>query len=216
MNDSYRHKGLRKKLVEGIKAQDKITDENVLKAIENVPRHLFMDGAFVEHAYEDKAFPIAEGQTISQPFTVAYQTQLLELKKGEKVLEIGTGSGYQSCVLAEMGVKVFSIERNKKLYEKVKKILLEIGYPSIKCFFGDGYEGIPAFALYDKIIVTAAAPEIPPKLVDQLKVGGIMVIPVGDQRGQKMLRITKPDNKNIRKEELDMFKFVPMLQGKTF
>jgi len=187
----------------------------VLAAIEKIPRHLFIgDTAFEERAYEDEAFPIGEGQTISQPFTVAYQTQLLEIKKGEKVLEIGTGSGYQAAVLAELGAKVFTIERHRKLYLQTKQLLDHLGYRRIKCFYGDGYKGIPAFAPYDKILVTAAASEIPSKLIEQLKTGGYMVIPLGEFV-QKMMRLTKNEDGSYEKEVFDQFRFVPMLKGKA-
>jgi protein-L-isoaspartate(D-aspartate) O-methyltransferase len=211
--DTYRHKGLRKKLVDGIRNKG-ITDENVLKAINNIPRHFFLDSAFDEVAYEDKAFPIAEGQTISQPYTVAYQTQLLEIKPFDKVLEIGTGSAYQATVLAEMGAQVYTIERQKKLFEENKQFAFLKKYPGIKFFFGDGYEGLPTFAPFDKVIVTAAAPFIPPKLIDQLKPGGMMVIPVGQGEVQRMMRITKLPNRAIKEEVFDNFSFVPMLEGK--
>ena len=214
--DNYRHKGLRKKLVSSIEAKG-IDDPAVLKAINSVPRHLFFtDNVFLETAYEDKAFPIGEGQTISQPFTVAYQTQLLDVQPGMKVLEIGTGSGYQAAVLAEMGAKVFSIERQKKLHDRTGKLLPKIGYPQIKTFFGDGYKGIPAFAPYDRIIVTAAAPEMPDALLEQLKPGGIMVIPVGGQNVQKMYRITKLDTGEHEEEVFENFRFVPLLKGKEY
>src|SRR5215210_2713952 len=166
--DTYRHKGLRKKLVEIIRAKG-ISDERVLTAMTNIPRHFFLDSAFDEIAYEDRAFPISEGQTISQPYTVAYQTQLLEVKPFEKVLEIGTGSGYQACVLAELGAQVYTIERQKKLYEANKKFAYLKKYPNIKFFYGDGYEGLPTYGPFDKILITAAAPEIPQKLLLQLK-----------------------------------------------
>ena len=214
MTDTYRHKGMRKKLVEQISAKG-ITDEAVLKAVENVPRHLFLDKAFLEIAYEDKAFPIGEGQTISQPFTVAYQTQLLELLPTDRVLEVGTGSGYQASVLAEIVGKIYTIERHYKLYEKTKKLLVKLGYKNIKCFYGDGYEGIPAFAPYDKILVTAAAPAIPDQLKEQLKIGGMLVIPVGAGDVQRMLRLTKLNEREFKLEKFDHFKFVPMLQGKV-
>lgn len=211
--DTYRHKGLRKKLVDGIRAKG-ITDENVLKAINNIPRHFFLDSAFDEVAYEDKAFPIAEGQTISQPYTVAYQSQLLETKPFQKVLEIGTGSAYQASVLAEMGVQVYTIERQKKLFDENKQFDYLKKYPNIKFFYGDGYEGLPTFAPFDRVLVTAAAPLIPPKLIDQLKPGGMMVIPVGTGEVQRMMRITKLENGAIREEVFDNFSFVPMLEGK--
>jgi protein-L-isoaspartate(D-aspartate) O-methyltransferase len=211
--DTYRHKGLRKKLVQGIQAKG-ITDERVLDAILEVPRHFFLDSAFDEVAYEDRAFPIGEGQTISQPYTVAYQSQLLEIKRFEKVLEIGTGSAYQAVVLAEMGVQVYTIERQKILFEANKKFELLKKYPTIKFFYGDGYEGLPTYAPFDKVIITAAAPDIPQKLIDQLKIGGMMVIPVGAGDVQQMKRITKLDNGVLKEEVFDRFSFVPMLGGK--
>jgi len=176
--DTYRHKGLRKKLVEIVRSKG-ITDEKVLHAIERIPRHFFLDSAFDEVAYEDKAFPIAEKQTISQPYTVAYQTQLLEVKTFDKVLEIGTGSAYQACILADMGAQVFTIERQKKLFDSNKNFPFIRKYPNIKFFYGDGYEGLPTFAPFDKVLITAAAPEVPRKLVEQMKPGGMMVIPIG-------------------------------------
>ena len=211
--DTYRHKGLRKKLVDGIRAKG-ITDEDVLKAIGNISRHFFLDSAFDEKAYEDKAFPIGEGQTISQPYTVAYQSQLLEINKFEKVLEIGTGSAYQAVVLAEMGAQVYTIERQKKLFEANKQFAFLRKYPNIKFFYGDGYEGLPTFAPFDKIIITAAAPEIPEKLIQQLKPGGMMVIPFGAGEVQTMMRITKLQNGALREEVFDNFSFVPMVEGK--
>ena len=213
VEDSYRHKGLRKKLVEVVRGKG-ITDERILNAINNIPRHFFLDSAFDEVAYEDRAFPIGEGQTISQPYTVAYQTQLLELKAFEKVLEIGTGSGYQACVLAEMGAKVYTIERQKKLFEGNKKFSYLRKYHNIKFFYGDGYEGLPTYAPFDKIIITAAAPEIPKKLIEQLKPGGMMILPVGGADVQRMMRITKLETGSIREEVFDHFSFVPMLEGK--
>src|SRR5687767_12078425 len=172
--DTYRHKGLRKKLVDGIRSKG-ITDERLLDAIYSIPRHFFLDSAFDEVAYEDRAFPIAEGQTISQPYTVAYQTQLLEVKPYEKVLEIGTGSGYQAIILGEINAQVYTIERQKKLFEEHRGFILRSKYPNIKYFYGDGFEGLPTYAPFDKVIVTAAAPYIPPKLIEQLKIGGKMV-----------------------------------------
>lgn len=212
--DTYRHKGLRKQLVDLLK-QKGITDERVLQAINDIPRHYFMESGFDKMAYEDRAFPIAESQTISQPYTVAYQTQLLDVKQYEKVLEIGTGSGYQAMVLAEMGAQVFTIERQKKLFEEHRKFILRKEYPSIKYFYGDGYEGLPTYAPFDKIIVTAAAPYVPPKLVEQLKNGGKMVIPVGEGSVQKMLRITKMHDSTLTEEVLDKFSFVPMVEGRN-
>jgi protein-L-isoaspartate(D-aspartate) O-methyltransferase len=212
-DDSYRHKGLRKKLVDGIRAKG-ITDEAVLTALDKVPRHFFLDSAFDEVAYEDRAFPIGEGQTISQPYTVAYQSQLLEIKKFEKVLEIGTGSAYQAVVLAEMGAQVYTIERQKKLFDSNKQFGFLKKYPGIKFFYGDGYEGLPTFGPFDKILITAAAPEIPQKLVEQLKVYGMMVIPLGGGDVQQMMRITKLASGALKEEVFDRFSFVPMLEGK--
>jgi protein-L-isoaspartate(D-aspartate) O-methyltransferase len=212
-SDTYRHKGLRMKLVESIKKKG-ITDGRVLEAILHLPRHYFMDSAFDKMAYEDKAFPIPEGQTISQPYTVAYQSQLLELKPFEKVLEIGTGSAYQACILAEMGAQVYTIERQKKLFDLNKQFEFLKKYPAIKFFFGDGYEGLPTFSPFDKIVITAAAPQIPPKLLEQLKPGGKMVIPIGEGNIQRMVRITKKDDLSIAEEVFDNFSFVPMLEGK--
>lgn len=213
--DTFRHKGLRKNLVE-LLAEKGITDNKVLNAINTLPRHHFLDAAFLEVAYEDKAFQIGQGQTISQPFTVAYQSQLLELQPREKVLEIGTGSGYQACILSLLGARVFSIERQKQLFDKTSKLLLELGFGNIRTFYGDGFEGKPAYGPYDKIIVTAAAPEIPAKLLAQLRIGGKMVIPYGEGRDQVMLRLTKVGEREIEQETFDNFRFVPMLKGKAW
>jgi protein-L-isoaspartate(D-aspartate) O-methyltransferase len=212
-DDSYRHKGLRKKLVQLIHSKG-ITDDRVLDAILEIPRHYFLDSAFDEKAYEDKAFPIGEGQTISQPYTVAYQSQLLELKPFMKVLEIGTGSTYQAVVLAEMGVQVYTIERQKKLFDTNKTFEFLKKYNSIKFFYGDGYQGLPTYAPFDRVIITAAAPEIPQKLIQQLKPGGMMVIPLGAGDLQQMMRITKLENGALKEEVFDYFSFVPMLGGK--
>ena len=212
-DDTYRHKGLRKKLVDTIRAKG-ITDERVLEAIDSIPRHFFLDSAFDELAYEDRAFPIGEGQTISQPYTVAYQTQLLQVKKFDKVLEVGTGSAYQAVVLAAMGAQVFTIERQKKLFEANKKFEHLKKYPSIKFFYGDGYEGLPTYGPFDKVLITAAAPAIPPKLVQQLKPGSMMVIPVGAGEIQQMMRLTKQDDGSVKEEVFDRFSFVPMVKGK--
>ncbi|MCW3113086.1 MAG: protein-L-isoaspartate(D-aspartate) O-methyltransferase [Segetibacter sp.] len=212
--DSYQHKGLRKQLVELLRTKG-ITDENVLAAINNIPRHFFLDSAFDKIAYEDRAFPIGEGQTISQPYTVAYQTQLLEIKPNDKVLEIGTGSVYQASVLAEMGAKVFTIERQKKLYEKNKDFIFKGKYPNIKFFYGDGFQGLPTYAPFDKVIITAAAPYVPPRLVSQLKTGGMMVIPVDLGPFQQMLRLTKLEDGSYAEERFDNFSFVPMLEGRS-
>ncbi|MBX2921149.1 MAG: protein-L-isoaspartate(D-aspartate) O-methyltransferase [Chitinophagaceae bacterium] len=212
--DEYRHKGLRKKLVDSLRAKG-ITDEQVLDAINNIPRHFFMDLALDRIAYEDRAFPIGEGQTISQPYTVAYQTQLLEVAPFEKVLEIGTGSAYQSCVLAQLGVQVYTIERQKKLFDANKNFEYLKRYPSIKYFYGDGYEGLPTFTPFDKVLITAAAPYIPPKLIEQLKPGGKMVVPVDENKVQRMLRLTKKADGSYTEEKFDSFSFVKMLEGKT-
>lgn len=214
VKDTYRHKGLRKKLVELLRKKG-IDDEGVLEAINRVPRHLFMDNAFVNFAYKDQAFPIGADQTISQPYTVAYQTQLLEVKPKEKVLEIGTGSGYQCSVLMELGAKVFSIERHRSLHLSAKRMLNDLGYFP-KLFFGDGYKGLPAFAPFDKIIITAAAPHVPEDLKNQLKVGGMMVIPLGEGGSQKMQRLIKKSEKEFDVEVYGDFSFVPMLQNKSF
>jgi protein-L-isoaspartate(D-aspartate) O-methyltransferase len=194
--------------------QKGVKDEKVLQALEKIPRHFFLDSAFDEVAYEDRAFPIAEKQTISQPYTVAYQTELLQVKPYSKVLEIGTGSAYQACVLAELGAHVFTIERQKKIYDNNKNFQYLKKYPSIKFFFGDGYEGLPTFALFDRILITAAAPDVPTKLIEQLKVGGMMVIPVGTGEVQTMKRYTKTDESSMKEELFDHFSFVPMLGGK--
>lgn len=209
MIDSFRHKGLRKKLVDSIREKG-ITDQRVLSAMEAVPRHYFMDSSFVEFAYQDKPFPIGSGQTISQPYTVAYQTQLLQVQAGMKVLEIGTGSGYQACVLAQMGARVFSVERQRKLYLKTKVFLEEQGW-KIKTFLGDGNLGLPKFAPFDRILITAAAPDLPHALVEQLKPGGIIVIPYGSGENQVMLRITKNHDGTLEREEHGHFRFVPLL-----
>ena len=190
-----------------------ITDEAVLAAINEVPRHIFLDSSFVELAYQDKAFPIGAGQTISQPHTVAFQTQLLQVEKGMKVLEIGTGSGYQACVLAAMGAKVFTIERQRNLYFKAKEILEQLPF-RVKTFLGDGYEGLPSYAPFDRVIITAGVPSLPETLIQQMKTGGIMVIPMDrpESEGQTMLRITKLENGSLNHESFGDFKFVPMLK----
>ena len=212
IEDNYRHKGLRKQLVDLLRAKG-ITDEVVLSAINEVPRHIFLDSSFVELAYQDKAFPIGSGQTISQPHTVAFQTQLLKVEKGMKVLEIGTGSGYQACVLAAMGAKVFTIERQRNLYFKTKVILNQLPF-RVKTFLGDGFDGLPTYAPFDRIIITAGAPTIPNNLIDQLKTDGIMVIPldIAKNEGQIMLKIKKMENGALKTEQHGDFKFVPMLK----
>lgn len=207
--DTYKHKGMRNALVRKLTSKG-IKDPGVLEAISNVPRHFFFENAFLEHAYQDKAFPIGEGQTISQPFTVAYQTELLGVKKGDKVLEVGTGSGYQCCVLLEMGANVYTIEFNKVLYKQTKSFLPSIGYTA-HFKHGDGTLGWPLFAPYDKIIVTAGAPKVPRALIEQLTIGGTLVIPVGSSENQVMYRLTKVGENQIEKEEFDYFKFVPLL-----
>jgi protein-L-isoaspartate(D-aspartate) O-methyltransferase len=212
--DSYQHKGLRKKLMDLLREKG-ISDENVLQAMNNIPRHYFLDSAFDKIAYEDRAFPISEAQTISQPYTVAYQTQLLQVKPNDKILEIGTGSIYQATVLAEMGAKVFTIERQKKLFEKTKQYIFKSKYSNLKFFYGDGFEGLPTYASFDKILITAAAPFIPPKLVEQLKVDGKMVVPVDEEHHQRMLRITKNEDGTISEEAFENFSFVPMLSGRN-
>ncbi len=212
MEDSFRHKGLRRKLVEQLKEKG-IQSQLVLDAIMRVPRHLYMDNAFLHFAYEDTAFPIGAGQTISQPYTVAYQTELLGLQPRQKVLEIGTGSGYQSAVLCEMGVKVFTIERQKELYEKSTLLLKKPGY-NARVFYGDGYKGLPAFAPFDAILVTCGAPYVPEDLLKQLKPGGKMVIPVGEGAAQTMKKLIKSDSGEVTEKEFGTFKFVPMVQNR--
>ena len=213
MTDTYRHKGMRKALVEEI-IKKGITDEAVLNAIGKIPRHLFLDSSFDRFAYNDVAFPIGSGQTISQPYTVAFQTELLEIKKGKKILEVGTGSGYQACVLAELGVKVYSIERQRKLYEKTRRFVETLGY-RINTFYGDGYKGLPTYAPFDNIIVTAGAPEIPKDLLLQLKIGGWMIIPVGGEEGQIMTKVTRKGEMDFEKKIYGEFAFVPMLKNRA-
>lgn len=210
--DLYKHKGMRRALVSQLRGKG-IRDERVLEAIEAVPRHFFFEKAFVEQAYQDKAFPIGEGQTISQPYTVAYQTELLKLKPTDKVLEIGTGSGYQCCILLQITPHVYTIEYNKVLYERTLRFFKKNGLKP-HAFQGDGSEGLPKHAPYDKIIVTAGAPGVPKSLVKQLNVGGILIIPVGDDKTQKMLRITRTSPDEFEQEEFTDFKFVPLL-GKS-
>jgi protein-L-isoaspartate(D-aspartate) O-methyltransferase len=212
--DTYRHKGLRKKLLDILREKG-ITDESVLNAMNNIPRHFFMDSALDNIAYEDRAFPISDGQTISQPYTVAYQTQLLQIKSNDKVLEIGTGSIYQATVLAELGAKVFTIERQKNLFDKTKSYIFKTKYINLKFFYGDGFEGLPTYGPFDKIIITAAAPFVPPKLMQQLKTGGYMVIPVDEGENQRMKRLTKKEDGSFSEEVFENFSFVPMLGGKT-
>ncbi len=211
MTDSFEAKGKRKKLVEELRKKG-ISDEDVLNAIDRVPRHLFMDPAFLIHAYADKAFPITSGQTISQPYTVAVQTSLLKVKKRDKILEVGTGSGYQAAVLCEIGAKVYTIERFRDLYLKSQRTLTSLGY-NADFFFGDGYEGKPQYGPFDGIIITAAAPEIPPKLLPQLKTGGRLVVPVGDSMSQIMTLVVRKGEDDWETTEHGNFVFVPMLKG---
>ena len=209
LEDTYLHKGKRKALVAELRKKG-IQNEAVLEAINTLPRHFFFDTALISHAYEDKAFPIGEGQTISQPFTVAFQSSLLAVSPGDKILEIGTGSGYQACILHLLGAKVISIEYQKKLFEHTSRFLQRLGI-QLQLFYGDGTAGIPAHAPYDKIIVTAGAPVVPDALIQQLKIGGILVIPVGDRSKQAMVKITKKSATEIHREEFEGFAFVPLL-----
>ncbi len=232
-NDSYRHKGLRKELVRELASTPRyfnrdrnkweprqpITDKAVLAALESVPRHLFFgnDSIFFEtYAYKDTAFQIGEEQTISQPYTVARQSELLQVQPREKILEIGTGSGYQAAVLDVLGARVYTIERHRKLYERTRPFLEGLGYSNVRCFFGDGFEGLPMFAPFDKVVITAAVPELPKKLLRQLKTGGQMVLPFGSETNCIMLRITKQGEDQYSHEEFEGFAFVPMLKGKVF
>lgn len=210
LNDTFRAKGLRKQLVQTLSSKG-INNLQVLDVIGKIPRHFFLDSSFLEHSYEDKAFPIGADQTISQPFTVAFQTMLLELQKGDKVLEIGTGSGYQTAVLCEMGVKVFSIERQKYLYQKTSTLLRKLKYRPF-LVYGDGFKGMPNDAPFDKIIVTCGAPELPNELLKQLKIGGFAIIPVGDTI-QEMKKIIRVDQSTFKIENFGNFKFVPMLKN---
>ena len=213
MEDSFQHKGLRAKLTEEIRRKG-ITDEGVLAAINKVPRHLFMDSSFIRFAYRDQAFPIQAGQTISQPYTVAFQTELLQIRENHQILEIGTGSGYQTAVLLEMGAKVYTIERQQELFKKTKLFLPKLGYKPKKIIFGDGYKGLPENAPFDGIIVTAGAPFVPNALLSQLKIGGRLVIPIGDEE-QIMTLYIRTSEKDFEKHELGKFKFVPMLNKKN-
>lgn len=213
LQDNFQHKGLRKKLVDGLRAKG-ISNEEILEAIDRVPRHLFMDSGFLNFSYTDKAFPIAAGQTISQPFTVAFQTQLLEVKKHLKVMEVGTGSGYQTAVLLEMGARVYTIERQRQLFLDAQKTLGPLNYKPV-FFYGDGYEGIPSYQPFDRILVTAAAPEIPQSLLNQLDIGGILVIPEGNRFGQKMIKVVRESKDQFTHSEHGDFSFVPLLRGKN-
>jgi len=210
MEDSFKHQALRKKLILHLKKSG-IKDFKVLQAMEKIPRHFFFNSAFLQFAYDDVAFQIGEGQTISQPYTVAHQTELLEVRKGDKILEIGTGSGYQSAILSTLGADVFSVERNKKLHEKAK-VMLEKLKCNVKCFYGDGYKGLSEFAPYDRIIVTAAAPYIPENLLQQLKPKGILVIPVGTENSQTMKKMRKIGDNEYDMKDYGNFSFVPLLK----
>ena len=212
MKDTYRHKGLRKKLVDSLRRKG-IRDENILAAMEAIPRHFFLDKAFEEWAYQDKAFPIGHEQTISQPYTVAYQTDLLEVKRRDKIMEIGTGSGYQAALLAALGARVYTIERQEALYKRAKALLSKLGFGNIRFYFRDGSKGLPEFAPFDKILVTAAAPSIPEELKKQLKIDGILVVPVGGANVQRMYKITRISESEYLEEKLDSFRFVPFLKG---
>ncbi|MCB0706120.1 MAG: protein-L-isoaspartate(D-aspartate) O-methyltransferase [Saprospiraceae bacterium] len=211
MLDSYRHKGMRRKLIETLREKG-IRDERVLQVMGEIPRHLFLEGAFEKQAYEDKPFPIGASQTISQPFTVAYQTELLQVEKRQKILEIGTGSGYQAAVLALIGGRVFTVERQETLFVSAQKMLARLGLQRIRCFLRDGYKGLPEFAPFDRILVTAGASEIPPALLDQLAIGGRLVIPVGVE-DQIMYCVERLEDGSFKEEKLDTFRFVPFLKG---
>ena len=212
--DNFKHQGLRKKLIEQVRAKG-IEDKQILNAMIKVPRHFFFERAFLAQAYSDHAFKIGAGQTISQPYTVAFQTSLLNVERGDKILEIGTGSGYQTCILMELGAKVFSIERQKELYDRSKKFLPLIGYHP-KLFYGDGYAGLPTFAPFDKVLITCGAPSIPDELLKQMKVGGIMVVPVGAGNVQVMTTVIKTSESSFEKHELNEFRFVPMLENREW
>ncbi|MDZ7777391.1 MAG: protein-L-isoaspartate(D-aspartate) O-methyltransferase [Bacteroidales bacterium] len=214
MADTFKHKGMRRNLVEHIRRGGRVHDERILEAMMTIPRHEFLDSSFEEYAYQDRPFPIGKDQTISQPTTVAIQTQLLEVKKNDRVLEIGTGSGYQAAVLAELGARVFTIERFKSLKESAERKLRSLGYKSIKLFYGDGFAGLPAYAPFHKILITAAAPEIPQVFFDQLKPGGILVIPYGKGSVQEMKRFIKMEE-DIIEEQHGSFSFVPMQKNKA-
>ena len=213
MQDSFKYRGMRKKLINELRAKG-IQDEKILDAFDAVPRHFFLDNAFAEQAYSNIAFQIGSGQTISHPYTVAFQTQLLEIRKGEKILEIGTGSGFQTSILCELGAKVFSIERHKELHLKAKRIVQHLNY-SPRLSFGDGFNGLPSFAPFDKVIITCGAPYIPQALIDQLRIGGIMIIPIGEGEEQQMKRIVKISESEFQEEDYGVFKFVPMLENRV-
>jgi protein-L-isoaspartate(D-aspartate) O-methyltransferase len=212
LKDTAKHQGLRNQLVKLLQEKG-IVDKNVLKAISTIPRHLFLNSSFEDYAYQDKAFPIGAGQTISQPYTVAFQSQLLEIKKGDKILEIGTGSGYQTAVLYLMGAKVYSVERQNELFKQTSSLLPKLGIRPKHLSFGDGYKGLPNHAPFDSIIVTAGAPTIPKPLMAQLKIGGKLIIPVGDEN-QIMIKLIRKNETQFEKHELGDFKFVPLLEDK--
>lgn len=214
MKDEFRHKGLRKELIEELKRKG-ITDTAILNAFDDIPRHYFIDNAFADWAYKDVPFKIGADQTISQPYTVAFMTSLLEVKKGDRIFEVGTGSGYQACVLAYLGAKVYSIERQATLHKKTSEFLKKLGYGQIRLLYGDGYKGYPRFAPFDKIIVTAGAPYIPEDLLSQLEIGGILVIPVDtiDSDTQEMIKVVRVSEKKFNKTSHGKFRFVPMLPG---
>ncbi|MFO7864980.1 MAG: protein-L-isoaspartate(D-aspartate) O-methyltransferase [Salinivirgaceae bacterium] len=212
MEDTFRHKGLRNRLVQEISAKG-ITSEKVLKAIGAVPRHFFFDSVFTDQAYADKPFPIGAEQTISQPFTVAFQTQLLDVQPGDKVLEIGTGSGYQAAILAALRTRVFTIERQRELFRKSQQTIALMGYKNINFFYGDGFEGKASYAPFNKIIITCGAPYVPEQLIEQLSIGGVMVVPLDDKKNQVMNRITRLENGKLKYEKFGNFSFVPMLKG---
>jgi protein-L-isoaspartate(D-aspartate) O-methyltransferase len=211
--DTAHFKDLRSRLVDGLKNKG-ISSEHVLRAVDSVPRQFFMPEQYEELSYEDRPFPIGEEQTISQPYTVAYQTQLLEVQPTDRILEIGTGSAYQAAILAVLADEVFSIERQRRLFEKNREFGYIQQFGNLYLFYGDGYEGLPEYAPFDKVLITAAAPFIPPKLLEQLKQGGLMVLPLGKERPQKMVRVTKLGDDQIREEHFDNFSFVPMLEGR--
>ncbi|NRA13456.1 MAG: protein-L-isoaspartate(D-aspartate) O-methyltransferase [Crocinitomicaceae bacterium] len=213
MKDSFKYQGMRRQLVKELSDRG-IKSKQVLSCFEAIPRHYFLDNAFAEQAYSNTAFQIGSGQTISHPYTVAFQTELLEIEKGDKILEIGSGSGFQTCVLCEMGAKVFSIERHKELHLKSKNIVRQLKY-NARMSFGDGYKGLPTFAPFDKVIITCGAPDIPEELVNQMKIGGIMIIPIGEGIEQQMKKITKVSDKEITIQDFGVFKFVPMLENKV-
>jgi len=213
MQDTFKYKGMRKKLINELREKG-ISQESILDAFDRVPRHYFLDNAFAEQAYSNMPFQIGSGQTISHPYTVAFQTQLLDINRGDKVLEIGTGSGFQTSVLCALGAKVFSVERHKPLHLKAKSILQKLGFTP-RLSFGDGYKGLPLFAPFDKVIITCGAPRIPTDLVDQLKIGGIMIIPIGEGDEQEMKRITKISATALEIEEFGVFSFVPMLEQRV-